>query len=103
MKHLEDYFKTRKEVNNFFDKEMFKFSFMSDGCAFFESLKPTKIAGDYLTFQLCFYYEDQEFFNYSSFEDSLDELKLSCVVCEDLETKESCNMYFCRYDEEEII
>jgi len=90
MKHLEDYFKTRKEVNAFFDREMFKFSFMSEGQVFFKSLAPMQMAGDYLNFQLSFYYEDQDFFNYSSFVGDngyFDKIKLADIVCKDATTK----------------
>jgi len=78
---MENYFRNRLEVEQFFKNEYFVFSFMTDQTMFFETLRPIFLGGELFKFQVSFYYNDGgTFFNFSSFNDWLDEFQLSEVV-----------------------
>lgn len=100
MKQLENYFKTRKEVEAYFQKEVFRFTFMSDNIMTFRTLMPKIIDGQLLSFELSFYYVDCEtFFDYSSFEEWLDNFQLSTVTGISDDTGEQVILYFKEYDD----
>ena len=101
MKQFENYFKNRKEVEDYFKNEVFKFSFMGGSMMCFDSLKPVFIDDELFSFKLDFYYENgNDFFDYSSFSDWLDGFQLSSVTCISEETHESQVMFFSQYVEE---
>ena len=98
MKKFEKYFKNRKEVEEYFGNEVFKFSFMGDNIMHFESLNPIFVDGELVKFQFSFYFEaGNDFFAYSSFKDWFDKFQLSKVTCNSEETNESSIMFFSRY------
>ena len=100
---VENYFKDRKEVEQFFKGEFFKFKFMSDNMMCFETLSPKSMADDYYTFQVSFYFELGEcFFEYSSFDEWLDKFQLAQVESISNETHERCEMYFRQYQDNNI-
>jgi len=98
MEEFENYFKNRKEIEEFFTNEVFKFSHMSDNRMFFESLNPVFLGDCLVSFSLSFYFEEgKDFFAYSSFKDWLEKFQLSEVTCTVEETSEYCLMYFRTY------
>jgi hypothetical protein len=97
---MENYFKNRKEVEQFFKNEVFAFKFMSDNTIYFETLNPIFLGNELYDFSLCFYYEDcKDFFNYSSFSQWLDQFQLSEVVKINTATNERESLYFEKYNE----
>ena len=98
MKHYKNYFKNRKEVEAYFGKEVFKFSFISDNIMEFESLNPVILPDGLFVFKLSFYYEEgSDFFCYSSFTDWFDRFQLSEVVIKSEETHKTKSMFFKKY------
>mgnify|MGYP003643201453 CR=1 FL=1 len=98
MEKFENYFKSRKEVEEYFGNEVFKFSFMGDNIIYFKSLHPVIIDNELVIFQLSFYFEEgRDFFAYSSFKDWFDQFQLSEVVCTSEETHENSVMFFSKY------
>ena len=78
---MENYFKNRQEVEQFFDNEVFVFSFFTEGQIYFETLRPIFLGDELFKFQISFYINPSEtFFNYSSFDDWLDKFQLAEVV-----------------------
>lgn len=78
---MEDYFKNRKEVEQFFNNEVFVFSFFSEGQIYFETLRPIFLGDELFKFEISFYINSSEtFFKYSSFDDWLDKFQLAQVV-----------------------
>lgn len=103
MELFENYFKNRDEVEKYFGKEVFKFSFMSDNMMHFETLSPRFIDGELFNFSLRFYFGDSgyEFFNYSSFDKWLDKFQLSEVECISEETHKRASMFFKQYNKDD--
>jgi len=100
MKQFENFFKNRKEVEAFFDNEVFKFTFMGENMMTFDSLNPKFVDEELFSFSLSFYYEEgNNFFAYSSFKDWLCEFQLSNVTCESSESHERSSMFFRTYKE----
>ncbi|WP_438423050.1 hypothetical protein [Aquimarina macrocephali] len=98
MKQFENYFKSRKEVEEYFGNEVFKFSFMCDNIMNFKSLNATFIDSELVVFNLSFYFETgSDFFAYSSFNDWFDKFQLSKITCTSQETYESSCLYFRKY------
>jgi hypothetical protein len=98
MKHYKNYFKSRKEVEEYFDKEFFKFLFISDNIMEFESLNPVMLEGGLFSFKISFYYEEgSDFFCYSSFKDWFDKFQLSEVIIINEETHNTETMFFRKY------
>lgn len=79
MEYFKDYFKNRKEVEQFFKHETLKFSFRSDNELFFKTLNPIEINGGYYHFEFSFYDEGADFFTYTKFSDWLFKFKLGSV------------------------
>lgn len=99
MEHFKDYFKSRKEVQDFFGSEVFKFSFMSEDTIFFDTLEPRIINDVLYSFEISFYHESgNDFFNYSGFHSWLDKMQLHQVdiICETNNERET--MYFRPYE-----
>jgi hypothetical protein len=97
---MEYYFKNRKEVEQFFKDEYFAFKFMSDNTIHFESLRPIFLGGELFNFSLSFYYEDCKcFFNYSSFNEWLDQFQLCEVIKTNEVTNEKESLFFEKYNE----
>lgn len=94
-----DYFKTQKEVYEFFEVEVFKFHFMMDNIMTFQTLNPIFIGSELANFNICFYYESgRDFFCYSSFHDFLDNFKISSVeLCDYGNKNESVIMYSSKF------
>jgi hypothetical protein len=90
-------FKTRKEVEKFFITNEFRFIFMSEGMAYFKTLKPKENNKIYYDFELCFYVQDNDFFNYSSFETWFQGMQLSEVISINTETNKRNECYFEMY------
>ena len=98
MEHYKDYFKSRKEVEEYFGKEKFRFSFMSDNIIHFNSLEPVFIDDELVTFQLSFYYElGEDFFDYASFETWLVNFELSQVRMISEVDNQEVQMFFAKY------
>jgi hypothetical protein len=96
---MENYFKNRLEVEQFFKNEYFVFLFMTESVMHFETLRPIFLGNELFKFQVAFYYEDGEtFFNYSAFNDWLDKFQLSQVIkiSEDDNSQET--LYFKKYE-----
>lgn len=81
MEYYKDYFKNRKEVEEFFKHESLKFSFRSDNELFFKTLNPVEIDGEFYNFEFSFYDEGEDFFNYTKFSEWLFKFKLATVTC----------------------
>tara|TARA_R110002051_G_scaffold322578_1_gene413451 strand:- start:345 stop:680 length:336 start_codon:yes stop_codon:yes gene_type:complete len=97
---LKSHFKTRKEVEEFFGDEVFKFTFMTEGTMYFETLNPIFLNEELHVFQLSFYHNDShDFFAYSSFTDWLDKYQLSEVEIISKETNKRTQMYFDTWNE----
>ena len=98
MKQFENYFKNREEVEAYFKNQVFRFSFMSDNIMEFETLNPTIIGDELISFKISFYYEEcNVFFAYSGFKEYLDQFQLSEVRCRSEETYEEKTMFFRKY------
>ncbi len=96
---LKNHFKNRKEVEDFFGEEVFKFSFMSEGTIYFETLNPIYVNDQLYDFQISFYKtEGRDFFAYSSFTDWLDRHQLAEVEIRSKEKEERTEMYFDTWD-----
>ena len=95
IKELKDHFKNREEVEKFFGGEQFKFTFMSEGTIFFETLNPIYVNEELHSFQIAFYNNDRnDFFAYSSFNDWLGGFQLQEVEIESEENHKRTKMYF---------
>lgn len=95
------FFKTRKEVEQYFNQEMFKFSLMTENTVYFDTLNPISIDGLLTDFTVAFYYEDSDFFTYSSFkgrEDWFSKMQLAEVWAKQEELNERTQLYFETYD-----
>ena len=96
---MEHFFKNRNEVEQFFNKEYFVFSFMSDNIMTFETLRPIFLGAELFKFSISFYFEDGKcFFNYSSFDDWLDEFQLCEVIKIDEMDNSRETLYFKKYE-----
>ena len=65
----ENFFKNRKEVEEFFKNEMFEFSFHSEGTIFYNTLEPIFLNDELFKFQLSFYIPESggdDFFKFSN-------------------------------------
>lgn len=97
-----NYFKNRKEVEQFFINETFEFSFCTDNSIFFETLSPISLGGQFYRFELCFYLPEENsgtFFKFSSFKEWLDVYKLCHVRKISEQDLESETLFFQRWDE----
>ena len=77
-----NYFKNRKEVEQFFKNEMFEFSFSTGSTIYYETLEPIFLGNGLFKFQLGFYTPEEgcdDFFKFSSFNKWLDKFQLSSV------------------------
>ena len=98
MKHYENIFKSREEVEKYFGEEVFSFSFIGDNIITFTSLNPKFIDEELFDFELSFYYESgKDFFAYSSLNTWLYNFQLSSVTCKSQETQERTEMFFRKY------
>lgn len=98
MIEYKEYFKNRKEVEDFFNDETFKFALMTDNMMHFESLNPIFLGEKLVSFQLVFYFEEGcDFFTYSGFHTWLDDHQLSSVKCKSEESGEIVEMFFAKY------
>ena len=98
MEYLKDYFKDRKQVEQFFNGVTFKFKFMSDNMAEFRTVIPINFNQEYLNFSVTFFTEDSsEFFCYSNFSDWFERLQLFEVMAISEETHKSESMYLRNY------
>tara|TARA_R110000851_G_scaffold168390_1_gene314236 strand:- start:48 stop:362 length:315 start_codon:yes stop_codon:yes gene_type:complete len=98
MKHYKNYFKSRKEVEEYFGGEFFKFLYISDNIMEFQSLNPVMLEEGLFTFTLLFYYDSgNDFFCYSSFNDWFDSFQLSEVTLTSEETNNTETMFFSKY------
>lgn len=98
MEQYENYFKNEQEVKEYFKKEVFKFTFMSDNTIFFKSLNPIFIDMNLVSFTLSFYYEKYgDFFDFSNLDDLLGKFQICDVVCQSKETIEFSTMFFSKY------
>ena len=80
---MENFFKSREEIEQFFKQEYFVFTFFSEGCIFFETVRPIFLGVELFRFQLSFYMPENgsnDFFNYSSFNDWLDKYQLCSII-----------------------
>lgn len=101
MEQFKDYFKSREEVEKYFGNEVFKFKHMSDNMMTFVALQPRFIDEELFVFSLTFYYEDGDFFDYSSFDNWFDKFQLSEVACISEETHKITSMFFRKYKDQE--
>jgi len=94
------YFKNRKEVNDFFKDEMFKFIFRSDGILHFETLEPIKLGDDYFDFRVTFFDKKlKDFFCYSKFSNWLKSYQLFEVIKYETDNRENREvLFFQEYD-----
>tara|TARA_R110002072_G_C7578676_1_gene501850 strand:+ start:188 stop:502 length:315 start_codon:yes stop_codon:yes gene_type:complete len=98
MKHYKDYFKSRKEVEQYFGNDFFKFLYISDNIIEFESLNPVMLEDGLFTFTLLFYYDNvSDFFCYSSFNDWFGKFQLSEVTLTSEQTHNTETMFFSKY------
>ena len=80
---MENYFKNRKEIEQFFGNQFFEFSFQSDGMVFYDTLAPITLGDEMFSFQLSFYLptnKSNDFFRFSSFNCFLEKFQLASVV-----------------------
>jgi hypothetical protein len=99
---MENFFRNRKEVEDFFKNEYFVFTFFSEGTIYFETLRPIFLGNELFKFQLCFYMPENgasDFFNYSSFNDWLDKFQLSSVIKVDEIDNSTEELYLEKYNE----
>tara|TARA_R110000764_G_scaffold72464_2_gene148601 strand:+ start:321 stop:605 length:285 start_codon:yes stop_codon:yes gene_type:complete len=74
-------FNNRKEIEEYFKDEVFKFAYMSDNMMTFETLNPKNIHGNFYNFELVFCYSDHNsFFAYSSLTEWLDCFEIIQVI-----------------------
>jgi len=100
MEAFKNYFKNYKEVKQFFAGEVLKFSFMSDGVAYYESLIPKFFDTEYVSFKIGFFYEElTDLFCYASFNQFLEEMQLMEVVAISEDTGRRVIMYFKEYEQ----
>ena len=93
-------FKNRKEVEEYFLSEMFKFTYMSDNMISFETLSPHFIDENFYDFELMFYYDNgKSFFDYSSFDSWLDAFQLSRLTLIPTDGSKRKALYFAQYQE----
>lgn len=97
-----NYFKNRKEVEQFFKGEYFEFSFYSDGTIFFNTLRPIFLGDELFSFQISFYCPyvgGGDFFRFSSFTDWLDRYQLSSIIKIDESNNFNESLFFQTFDE----
>lgn len=76
---MENYFRNRKEIEEFFENEFFVFAFSSSGLIYFNTLRPVILGGELYDFQIAFFNSGEDFFNYSSFTEWLDKFEIESV------------------------
>lgn len=91
------FFKTRQEINNFFQDQIFEFHYSCDSVIEFVSITPTKLGGEYFNFRLCFFLDDKVFYKFSRLQGDdgwLDEFQIFEVWKLPLDTRETAELLY---------
>jgi hypothetical protein len=90
-------FKNEKEVRDFFKSEMFKFFIFYDGILEMETLRSILIDGNYISFRVSLFPNDEPFLCYDTLDNMLDNMQIFEVMAtEGLEDK-PVELYFQPY------
>lgn len=86
MKHLENFFKNRNEIEDCFKNETFVFMYMIEDCIDFKSTVPIKLNNSYYDVIVSFYYElNKDFQVYERFDQSLSDFQIASVAFQDID------------------
>ena len=95
--------KTEKDIREHFSGVALQFQIFYDGIVEYTTVMPTNIEGEYYSFKICLFPEDNPFFTFDEVNGLLGVMQIFEVSALDSKGKETHTLYSNKYEENQLI